>query len=70
MSAFYIVAYSALSLPAVIAGLVVNDLGLETTFEVFGSVVAAIAIAVAVTAWRTRPRPRAVTEAEPATQFS
>lgn len=55
MSAFYLVAYSSLSLPAVIAGLVVTHLGLETTFEVFGSIVAAVALTMAVEAWRTRP---------------
>jgi MFS family permease len=55
MSAFYVVAYTSLSVPAVLAGLVVSHLGLETTFETFGSVVAAIAVIVAVEAWRTRP---------------
>jgi predicted MFS family arabinose efflux permease len=55
MSAFYVVAYSSLSLPAVIAGLVVTHLGLDTTFEVFGSIVAAVALTMAVEAWRTRP---------------
>lgn len=55
MSAFYVVAYSALSVPAVIAGIVVTHLGLQTTFETFGSIVAAIALVVAAEAWRTRP---------------
>jgi predicted MFS family arabinose efflux permease len=55
MSAFYVVAYASLSVPAVIAGLVVTHLGLETTFETFGSIVAAIALIVAAEAWRTRP---------------
>jgi hypothetical protein len=55
MAAFYVVAYASLSLPAVIAGLVVTHLGLDTTFEVFGSVVAGIALIVAIEAWRTRP---------------
>jgi MFS family permease len=58
MSAFYVVAYASLSLPAVLAGLVVGHLGLETTFETFGSVVAAIALLVAFEAWRTRPAPQ------------
>lgn len=57
MSAFYIVAYASLSVPAVVAGLVVSHLGLETTFEWFGCVVAAVALVVAVLAWRTRPAP-------------
>jgi MFS family permease len=55
MSAFYLVAYSSLSVPAVIAGLVVAHLGLQVTFEVFGSIVAAIALAMSAEAWRTRP---------------
>jgi MFS family permease len=57
MSAFYVVAYLAISLPAVVAGIVVTPLGLESTFEIFGSVVAAIALVVAVEAWRQRPQP-------------
>jgi MFS family permease len=57
MSAFYIVAYGALSLPAVLAGVLVTPLGLVPTFELFGSVVAALALAVAWQAWRTRPAP-------------
>ncbi|MGZ6623350.1 MAG: MFS transporter [Solirubrobacteraceae bacterium] len=70
MSAFYIVAYAALSIPAVVAGLLVSDLGLETTFEAFGSVIAAIAIAVAWAAWRTRPRPEVFGDAEAAAEFA
>jgi MFS family permease len=56
MSAFYVVAYSSLSLPAVLAGIVVSPLGLESTFEIFGIVVAALALLLAVEATRTRPR--------------
>jgi membrane protein implicated in regulation of membrane protease activity len=55
MSAFYLVAYGSLSVPAVLAGIVVTHLGLESTFEIFGSVVAAVALIVAFEAWRTRP---------------
>jgi len=55
ISAFYVAAYAGLSVPAVIAGVVVTDLGLQETFEIFGSVVAGIALVVAVGAWRTRP---------------
>jgi MFS family permease len=55
MSAFFIVAYASLSVPAVLAGVVVTHLGLQSTFETFGSVVAAIALIVAFEAWRTRP---------------
>jgi MFS family permease len=57
MSAFYVVAYLSLSLPAVVAGFVVTPLGLESTFEIFGSVVAALALLVALEAWRQRPQP-------------
>jgi MFS family permease len=53
MSAFYVVAYLSLSVPTVIAGLVVPSLGLEPTFRIFGSVVAALAL---VTALGTRSR--------------
>jgi MFS family permease len=38
MSAFFVVAYGSLSVPAVLAGIVVTHLGLESTFEIFGSV--------------------------------
>jgi hypothetical protein len=56
MSAFYLVGYASLSVPAVIAGIVDIHLGLETTFEVFGSIVAGIALVMGVEAWRMRPR--------------
>jgi MFS family permease len=55
MSAFYVVAYASLSVPAVVAGLVVTHLGLHVTFETFGSIVAAVALAMAVEAFRTGP---------------
>src|SRR6478736_5023278 len=58
MSAFYVVAYASLSLPAIVAGAVVTPLGLRSTFEVFGLIVAALALVVAFEAWRTRPRPQ------------
>jgi predicted MFS family arabinose efflux permease len=57
MSAFYIVAYLSLSVPAILAGLLVTSLGLTTAFELFGAVVSAIALVVAVLAWRSRPAP-------------
>jgi MFS family permease len=56
MSAFYVAAYASLSVPAVIAGIVVTHLGLDATFEIFGAVVAGVALIVAGEAWRTRPR--------------
>jgi MFS family permease len=55
MSAFYLVAYASLSVPAVIAGLVVTHLGLATTFETFGGLAALVALAMAIEAFRTRP---------------
>src|SRR4051794_15437709 len=55
MSAFYIVAYAAISVPAILAGSLVNSLGLQSTFEIFGSVIAGLALVVAFEAWRTRP---------------
>jgi hypothetical protein len=58
MSAFYVVAYGSLSVPAILAGVVVSYLSLQATFEIFGSVVAAIGLIVALEAWRTRPSPR------------
>jgi MFS family permease len=61
MSAFYVVAYASLSLPAIVAGAVVTPLGLRSTFEVFGLIVAALALVVAFEAWRTRPRPQRAT---------
>jgi MFS family permease len=59
MSAFFVVGFTSLSIPAVLAGLAVTPLGLESTFEIFGAVVAAVALVVALQAWRTRPRPAA-----------
>ena len=57
MSAFYVAAYGSLSVPAVLAGVVVTYISLQSTFEIFGSVVAAIGLVVAFEAWRTRPSP-------------
>src|ERR671939_863541 len=58
MSAFYVVAYTALSIPAVLAGIAVTSLGLRSTFELFGGVVGVLALVVAAEAWRTRPPAR------------
>ena len=57
MSSFFVAAYAALSIPAVLAGFAAGPLGLESTFEILGSLVAALALVVAFQAWRTRPRP-------------
>jgi MFS family permease len=56
MSAFYVVAYGSLSLPAVIAGVVVEPLGVQETFEIFGSAIVLVALLVTREAWRQRPR--------------
>jgi membrane protein implicated in regulation of membrane protease activity len=55
MSAFYVAAYGSLSIPAILAGVVASYLSLQETFEIFGSVVAAIGLVVAFEAWRSRP---------------
>lgn len=55
LSAFYVVAYGSISVPAILAGVVVSYISLESTFEIFGSVVAVLALVVALEAWRTRP---------------
>jgi len=60
MSAFYVVAYLSISLPTVLAGVLVTPLGLEATFEIFGSVLAGVALILAFEAWRTRPRRQAL----------
>lgn len=54
MSAFFVVAYLSLSLPAIGAGISATDLGVEPTFRIFGAAVVALAIGLAVTASRQR----------------
>jgi MFS family permease len=65
LSAFYVVAYGSLSVPAVLAGVVVTYVSLQSTFEIFGSVVVAIALGVAFEAWRTRPTHRVAQQVAP-----
>ena len=60
LAAFFVVAYGSLSVPAVLAGVLVTHISLQSTFEIFGSAVAAIALLVALQAWRTRPKHRPV----------
>jgi MFS family permease len=55
MSAFYVAAYCSLSVPAILAGVLVRPLGMTSTFEIFGSVVAGVALIVATLARRSRP---------------
>ncbi len=52
MSAFYVVAYLSLSVPAVLAGLIVTPLGLTRTFRLFGLIVIALALGVGLAAGR------------------
>jgi MFS family permease len=66
MAAFFVVAYGSLSVPAVLAGVLVTHISLQSTFEIFGSAVAAIALVVALEAWRTRPKRRLVPLTTPA----
>jgi MFS family permease len=47
MSAFYVVGYLSLALPAVAAGIVASAVGLSETFELFGSAAVIIALLVA-----------------------
>jgi MFS family permease len=47
MTAFYVVAYLSLSVPAVVSGLAVTGIGLEPTFRIFGVAVIALALATA-----------------------
>jgi len=56
MSAFYVVAYSALAVPAIVAGVVVTHVGIDDTFRIFGLLVVALAATVAVMAARVRTR--------------
>jgi MFS family permease len=68
MAAFFVVAYGSLSVPAVLGGVLVTHISLQSTFEIFGSAVAAIALVVALQAWRTQPnrRPVPLTTSAPA----
>ena len=65
LAAFFVVAYGSLSVPAVLAGVLVTHISLQSTFEIFGSAVAAIALLVALQAWRTRPKHRLVSVPTP-----
>jgi MFS family permease len=56
MSAFYVVAYLSLSLPAVGAGLLVPGLGLEPTFRIFCAMVVVLALGLSLALARTPSR--------------
>ena len=66
MAAFFVAAYGSLSVPAVLAGILVTHISLQSTFEIFGSTVAAIALLVALEAWHTRPNRHQVPQTLPA----
>jgi len=55
ITAFYVVAYLALAVPAVVSGLAVTGIGLEPTFRIFGAAVIALALATALKARTPRP---------------
>ena len=55
MSAFYVVAYIAISVPAVAAGFAAPHLGLTETFQMFAGAVVLLALAVAVGGLRIEP---------------
>src|SRR4051812_642833 len=56
MSAFYVVAYASLSLPAVLAGGTLTSLRPGAAVSIFGPVGAPLALVLAIEATRTRPR--------------
>lgn len=58
ISAFYVVAYLALALPAMVAGLLVPELGIESTVRVFGLAVGGLALTAAVGTRRRVPGAR------------
>ena len=55
MSAFFVVAYLSLSLPAIGAGITATDVGVEPTFRVFGMGVVVLALGLTLTARRRAP---------------
>ena len=58
MSAFYLVAYGSLSVPAILAGALAHAArGLNSTFEILGALFAAVALVAAAPAFRSRPEP-------------
>lgn len=63
MSAFYVVAYLSLGVPAIVAGIVVTHIGIDDTFRIFGSLVVVLAATVAVLAARVRTGRAAVAAA-------
>ncbi|GAB3317355.1 MFS transporter [Geodermatophilus aquaeductus] len=67
LSSIFVVGYLAFSIPAIVAGLAVNTLGLRVVAEVYGVVVIVLAVVAAVGLRLSRPRtPTAVAAEEPA----
>jgi MFS family permease len=69
MSAFYVVAYVAISVPAVAAGFAAPHLGLIDTFQVFAGAVIVLALAVALGGLRIKPPERSQGCARAATEL-
>jgi len=64
MAAFYIVAYAAISLPAVAAGFAVRHLGAVRTFQIFGAGIVVMSLVTLLPAVaRRRTQARAATAA-------
>ncbi len=60
IATFYVVAYLALSVPAVIAGVAVPRLGIELTFRILGVAVIALALLTAAGPRRSARKTRVV----------
>ncbi|WP_198682165.1 MFS transporter [Kribbella rubisoli] len=56
MSAFYVVACAAISLPAIAGGIVAGFAGVRMAFVIFGGAAAGVALLVALLAADSRPR--------------
>jgi hypothetical protein len=65
VAAFCIVGYFSLSVPAIFAGVLAPHLGLRSTFEMFGSIIAGVAVVVTEEATRRRSGARAVPVSAP-----
>jgi hypothetical protein len=68
MSAFYVVGYLSLALPAVAAGITAGAIGLSETFEIFSGAVVVIALLVAAGGRRIEdpgPPPARVSDRSP-----
>jgi hypothetical protein len=66
MSAFYVVAYLSISIPAIAAGLVAASAGLTETFELFSAMAVVLALMVAAGGLRIREQDADLTPLVPA----